>query len=204
VTRLVVCAALRIEAWAVACGDLRVIRTGPGPDRARAAAARLPEFDALAVTGFGGALDARLRPGDLFVATEIRGPERTVACAATEPLAVRLERAGATVHRGPLLTTDHIVTGRERAVLAASGAPAIDMESAPLAAAAAGRPCVAVRAIVDTPDRPLLSPATLTGGVAALRRLRRIGPALARWGAALGTVEAEEHTEFTLPKEVRP
>ncbi|MFB4306271.1 hypothetical protein [Actinomadura sp. GTD37] len=92
-TRLVVCAALGMEARAVSRDGLRVVRTGMGPARARAAAERLPEFGALAVAGCGGALDARLRPGDLFVATEVRGPSGTVPC-----------------RFGPVETEEHTVT----------------------------------------------------------------------------------------------
>ncbi|MFB9837740.1 hypothetical protein, partial [Actinoallomurus acaciae] len=47
-----------------------------------------------------------------------------------------------------------------------------------------GRPVTVVRAIVDTPGRPLLSPAAVTGGLAARRTLRRIGPALVNWAGA--------------------
>ena len=43
-----------------------------------------------------------------------------------------------------------------------------------------------VRAVSDTPDRPLVSPGALGGGLAALRSLRAAGPALARWAAAAG------------------
>ena len=57
------------------------------------------------------------------------------------------------------------------------------MESAPLLAAANGRPAVALRAISDTPQRPLV-PWGVPGGLAALRSLRLAGPALARWAAA--------------------
>ena len=186
-TRLVVCAALGIEARAVARDGTRVVRTGMGPARARAAAGRLPEYDALAVVGCGGALDERLRPGDLFVATEVRGPSGTFPCRSAEPLAGLLERTtGATVHRGPLVTADHVVSGAERAALAADGALAVDMESSVLAEAAGDRPFAVVRAIVDTPGRPLASPATLIGGPAALRRLRSVGPALREWAAAAG------------------
>ncbi|CND58371.1 lytB-related protein lytB1 [Mycobacterium tuberculosis] len=186
-TRLIVCAALGVEARAVSRGGLDAVRTGMGPAKARAAAGRLPEHDALAVAGCGGALDERLRPGDLFVATEVRGPSGTVPCRSAEALAGLLERTtGATVHRGPLVTVDRVVTGAQRAELAATGALAADMESAALAAAAGDRPFAVVRAIVDTPDRPLVSPATLTGGLAALRRLRTIGPALRAWAEATG------------------
>ena len=60
------------------------------------------------------------------------------------------------------------------------------MESAPLLDGAAGRPAVVVRAISDTPRRPLLSPWAVPGGIAALRSLRAAAPALARWAAACG------------------
>ena len=79
---------------------------------------------------------------------------------------------------------DHLVRSGQRERLAAQGAIAVDMESAPLLDAAAGRPAVVLRAISDTPQRPLLSPWTVPGGIAALRSLRLAGPALARWAAA--------------------
>ena len=41
-----------------------------------------------------------------------------------------------------------------------------------------------VRAVSDTPERPLASPGALGGGLAALRSLRAAAPALARWAAA--------------------
>lgn len=85
-TRLVVCAALGIEARALSQdGDLNVVRIGMGPAKARSAAGHLPEFEALAIVGCGGALDDRLRPGDLFVATEVRGASGTVRCRSAEP-----------------------------------------------------------------------------------------------------------------------
>jgi 4-hydroxy-3-methylbut-2-enyl diphosphate reductase len=43
-----------------------------------------------------------------------------------------------------------------------------------------------IRAISDTPQRPLVSPAALAGGLRALRSLRAAGPALTRWAAAAG------------------
>jgi 4-hydroxy-3-methylbut-2-enyl diphosphate reductase len=55
------------------------------------------------------------------------------------------------------------------------------MESAGVLALAGDRPHAVVRAIVDTPSRPLPGPATLGGGIAALRRLAAIGPVLRHW-----------------------
>ncbi|SEG40978.1 4-hydroxy-3-methylbut-2-enyl diphosphate reductase [Thermomonospora echinospora] len=184
--RLAVCAALGIEARALARGGLHVTRTGMGPRRTLAAAARLPTFDALAMAGFAGALDDRLRPGDLLVATEVRVGDRTLRCRSAELLASRLARGGGRVRLGPLVSTDHLVSGAERRALAATGALAVDMESGFLAAVSGTRPWAVVRAIVDTSDRPLLHPSTIGGALAARRRLREVGPALTDWAAALG------------------
>ncbi|WP_344268080.1 hypothetical protein [Actinomadura napierensis] len=60
--RLAVCAALGLEARALAHGGVRVVRTGAGPARARKAAARLRDFDALAVARHRGPRCWRRRP----------------------------------------------------------------------------------------------------------------------------------------------
>jgi len=167
---------------------VRVVRTGYGPVRAAAAAVRIARAgpSALAVGGVGGGLTSDLRVGDVVVASEVTYGGATVRCPAAPLLAGELRRAGLRVSVGPVATVDRLVRGAQPAGLAASGAIAVDMESAPLLAAAAGRPVVVVRAISDTPDRPLASPDIVTGGLAALRSLRQAAPALARWAAALG------------------
>ncbi|WP_444544679.1 phosphorylase family protein, partial [Sphaerisporangium melleum] len=151
------------------------------------AAAALPPFDALAVVGFGGALDARLRPGEVLVATEVRYGDLVIPCPSARRLAAELARAGLPARLGPLLTSDHLVHGAQRAREAAGGALAVDMETGPLAAAAGGRPLAAVRVIVDAPGAPLLSPGTPRRAAAARRTLRRLGPPLTRWSAAAGS-----------------
>jgi 4-hydroxy-3-methylbut-2-enyl diphosphate reductase len=214
VPRLLVCTALGIEARAVRRGlpaDVTVRRTGMGP--VAAGRAVLPAFEALAVTGFGGALDDELRPGDVLVASEVRFDGEVLACPSAAFLMRELTLAGLRAYTGPLVTVDRLVTGRfagraagaenerpwaseARAAdatgrlsggevrVAAGRARAVDMETGPLARAAAGRPFAAVRVIVDTPSRPLLSPATVRGGLAARRTLRRLGPVLVRWAVA--------------------
>ncbi|MFD2348614.1 hypothetical protein ACFSTC_03260 [Nonomuraea ferruginea] len=68
-TALLICTALGMEARAVRRGlcrspvHVRLRRTGLGPRRAARVAAILPEFDALAVTGFAGSLVPGLRAG---------------------------------------------------------------------------------------------------------------------------------------------
>ncbi|HEY5167810.1 MAG TPA: hypothetical protein VIK03_00225, partial [Thermoleophilia bacterium] len=69
-----------------------------------------------------------------------------------------------------------------RKVLAGQGALVVDMESAWLAPAAEGRPFAVLRVVLDTPAREIYRPlATLGGGLAAWRALRRAAPALALW-----------------------
>jgi 4-hydroxy-3-methylbut-2-enyl diphosphate reductase len=195
---LLICAPLLAEAAAVRRGlpaRVPVTRAGYGPRRAAGKAARLPAFRVLAVAGLGGAVDPSISPGDVFVASEVRGGGRTVACPGAEPLAGELRRAGLVAHTGPLRTCARVVRGAERERLRREGVRCVDMESAPLAAAAGGRPLAVVRVIVDTPAHPLASLGTAWRGVAALRTLARVGPVLERWADALGAPPGEVRDE---------
>ena len=190
----VICAPLRVEARALRRGlrgengqaGVDVLRTGYGPARSAAAAARLePSGAGIVVGGVAGALTGDLSVGELVVASEVTGGDETVSCPSAPLLAGELRRAGLRVRVGPIATVDHLVGRGEHAALAAAGAIAVDMESALLLRGAVGRPSVVVRAISDTPAHPLASPRTVSGGLAALRSLRQAGPALARWAAAV-------------------
>jgi 4-hydroxy-3-methylbut-2-en-1-yl diphosphate reductase len=207
-TTLTVCAPLGFEARALRRGladaagpaapagskrpagasQVRVVRTGYGPVRAAAAAARLADSvpDALAVGGVAGAVSDDLRVGDLVVATEVTYRGTTVPCPSAPLLAGELRRAGLRASAGPIATVDHLLRSGQHAAAAATGAIAVDMESAPLLGRAAGRPVVVLRAISDTPAQPVVSPGIVTGGLAGLRSLRQAAPALARWAAAVG------------------
>ncbi len=197
---LLVCAPLRIEAHAVRQGlnglaggpdnAVTVARTGFGPRRSARRArdlARQP-FGTLAVAGVGGALDGGLRPGEIVVATEVRsdGDGLVIGCPSAPLLAGELRRAGLPARAGPVVTTARLANGPGRARLAEGGVLLADMETAPLMTAAGGRPVAVLRAVSDGPGRPLLHPATVPGGLAALRSLRRAGPVLQRWAAAAG------------------
>ena len=189
---LLVCAPLRLEARAVRRGldgtAAAVVATGYGPRRAAARAATLGPlpFGALAVAGTGGGLADDLVPGDLVVASEVSDGQTVTPIPSAQLLAGELRRAGLRVRTGRVVTVDHLFRPGQRDRLAASGAIAVDMESAELVKAARGRPVAVVRAISDTPGRPLLRPAALGGGLAALRSLSAAGPALSRWAAAVG------------------
>jgi 4-hydroxy-3-methylbut-2-en-1-yl diphosphate reductase len=191
-TRLAVCAPLRLEARAVRRGldGSGVVRhTGFGARRSRAQAQKLRGDDAalVAVTGTCGSLAPGLEPGDLIVATEVSGPGISFSCPSAPLVAGELRRAGLRVHEGHIATVSSLFNAAERARAAARGAVAVDMESSYLLAGAVGRPAIVVRAVSDTPQRSLLRPATITGGIAALRSLRLAAPVLARWAAAAGS-----------------
>jgi 4-hydroxy-3-methylbut-2-en-1-yl diphosphate reductase len=160
---------LRIEALALRAGwpGAPVLHTGMGPARARVAAAKLGD-DAL-VVGVCGALDPSLKPGDVVVATELRGPGGDPLPSPGDAVAEALQSAGLRVRRGPIVSTERL--GRRPQ----GDALAVDMESWWLAA---GRPLAVARAVVDTPSRPLVSPLTLLSGPRALVSLQRMGRAL--------------------------
>ena len=190
-TGLLVCSPLRLEARAVRRGiggAAEVRATGYGQSRSgrQAAALRGESFGMLAVAGTGGGLTDDLTPGDLVVGTEVSDGSTTTRCPVAPLLAGELRRAGLPARTGRVVTVDRLVHGSERGRLAAGGALVADLESAPLAAAAAGRPVAVIRAVSDTPRRPLLRPGALAGGLAALRSLRAAAPALENWSAAAG------------------
>jgi nucleoside phosphorylase len=182
----VVCA-LRIERFALRRGAARnaaegvtVLRTGMGPtaaDRAVREALHDPELHGSAVltTGFCAGLAPGMRPGDVVVAED--GHE-------SEALAAALKAAGHTVHTGPLAESDHVVRGAERTALAATGAIAVDMESAAMRRAAlaeGARHIAAARVVVDTPEYELVRVGTLRTGIIAFRVLRDLVPAFLDW-----------------------
>ncbi|MGZ4388460.1 MAG: phosphorylase family protein [Gaiellaceae bacterium] len=160
-----VVAPLAIEAWAV-----RGRRVGMGAREAPAGEGPL------VIAGVCGALDPSLRPGDLVVASEVRGDGEPVACATDLAAAI-----GARV--GPIVSVDRIASRAEKRSLFESGAIAVDMESYRLARSAGDRPVAVVRAVVDRADRRLLDPRTIPAGIAGLVALRRAAPRLGQWSS---------------------
>jgi 4-hydroxy-3-methylbut-2-en-1-yl diphosphate reductase len=186
-----VCTPLLVERLALGpVPGARVLRTGMGPGDA------LPDGPVL-VVGVAGGLTGQLRPGDVVVASEVRGAGDPVDIPSAPALADALRRLGLRVHVGPVVTVPRLVDGAARARLAATGALAVDMESASLAPPRGA--FAVVRTIVDTPDYPLWRPGTVLRGVRALRSLRRAAPAVAEWVAA---THAQPDNQFTMPREV--
>jgi 4-hydroxy-3-methylbut-2-enyl diphosphate reductase len=190
---VVVLAPLSVEARAVRAGApwATVHRIGMGPRRAaRSAALADRARGAVLIAGFCGALDPELEPGDVVLASELRGPTGTTACDDPTILAGVLRRAGLRVRVGPIASSQRLVVGERRRTLQRSGAAAVDMESAWLAAGARARPLVTLRVVVDTHRRELHHPLrTAFGAAIAYRRLREACALVQEWARALGPRE---------------
>ncbi|WNI21093.1 1-hydroxy-2-methyl-2-butenyl 4-diphosphate reductase [Streptomyces sp. ITFR-16] len=201
---LLIACALGIEQLALRTGRARagaapgpvtVLRTGMGPKAAEAAVARALGADAapgtaVIASGFCAGLAPGMHPGDLVVADETRAAGASAPCTGTDLLAKALARAvpGRTVHTGPLTGSDHVVRGHERAELRATGAIAVDMESAATlrtALRSGPRPVAAVRVVVDAPEHELVRIGTVRGGISAFRVLRAVLPAFYEWHRSL-------------------
>ncbi len=167
-----------------------MVRTGAGPVNAARTVARLGRTaaDALAVAGVAGGLVGSMAPGTVVVADRVLAEDgRLVATpASASVLAGELRRLGLPVTVGAVVSVPKVVHGRERrGDLARLGAVAVDTETAYALTGGWDVPTAVIRVVVDTPERELRSPGTVSRGVVALRHLRAAAPALAAWAAAL-------------------
>ena len=155
--------------------------------RARRAARLLPrDTGALISSGVAGGVAPQVRTGDVVIATEVRGDDGSVVLCPSAPLlAAAARRLGLRVHLGPMACTDKIAFGARRRALAADGVLAVDQESTWLGMLAQDVPFAVARVIVDETDAPLFSPGTVPRGMAALRRLAELAPALESWALAV-------------------
>lgn len=186
--------------------------SGIGPHNAMRAAERLLTCGVtrLANWGVAGALDAGFAPGDVLIPDHIRyahdDPGFATDALASERLAAALS-GSLRVHRGALWSTPQpVASAAEKQALAThSGAVAVDMEAAPIAAVAlrAKLPFVAVKAICDPLAREL--PASIVhaldgaDGGFSLRMLAAIalgGPTT--WRAARALARDFAHARRTL------
>lgn len=165
--------------------ELAMVATGIGRARAaRAARAAMEEFpgaELVIAAGVAGALSAELRPGDLVLterivtdAPDVMVPgEIGVAPEHLESIAAALNARQLRHVRGAMLTAGRVLPGaREKsAAHAETGAIAVDMETAAIAAEAARRgvPFVSLRAILDAVGDEIFGPKIdETGRVRAL------------------------------------
>jgi 4-hydroxy-3-methylbut-2-enyl diphosphate reductase len=188
---IIVLAPLSLEARAVRSGApwADVHRIGMGPRRAARSAhlSMTTGGRAVLIAGFCGALDPDLEPGDIVLASELRGPTGTTPCDDPTILAGVLRRGGLRVRVAPIASSQRLVLGERRRTLQRTGAVAVDMESAWLAPATRARPLVTLRVVLDTHRRELHRPLrTVTGAAIAYRALRRACALVEEWAHALG------------------
>src|ERR1700689_2919043 len=153
------------------------------PSRARGGAPPLADpAAALLVMGFGGGLSEDCEVGEVVVAQEVHGPGGLRApCTDAEALARALQDSGLKVRTGIVASLTRLAVGETRVRLREYGAVAVDMESAWLAAAAAGRPFAVVRVLSDTPTSEQTPMATLAGIARASSVLGQAAAALHAW-----------------------
>jgi adenosylhomocysteine nucleosidase len=152
----------RAEARCLRGHDVRIACSGGSAERARSEAARLVTEGAAALVSFGlaGGLAPALRPGDLLL------PESVCSAGAgswpvdplwRERVRALLAAAGLEPRPGRLVGSEHVIAtiGDKRALLEATGAVAVDMESHEVAAVAtaAGLPFLVIRALADPYDQ---------------------------------------------------
>jgi nucleoside phosphorylase len=145
-------------------GQTRVfcLQSGPGLDRSGAAARQLLErgVDALACYGVSGALAPGMQPGEVVLAESVHVlddgagvkdwfPDRRW----TGSVFRRLRRAGIPACLGPVCSTGDMVLSarRKEAIHRATGALAVDMESAAVVreATISGVPSLVIRSVCD-------------------------------------------------------
>lgn len=132
------------------------------------ALAKHTAFEDLAIScGLAGGLRAGLPTGTVLVPLRVRRPDGSeLQCdpAAVDALAAAASRLGYTVVHDPVVTSETLVHGAERARWAAQGYAGVDMETGLIAA-----PRIAcVRVVLDTPQKEI-SPAWLQPARAMLQ-----------------------------------
>jgi 4-hydroxy-3-methylbut-2-enyl diphosphate reductase len=190
---IMVLAPLSVEARAVRAGApwAEVHSIGMGPRRA-ARSAQLAIASGgrpVLIAGFGATLDPELEPGDIVLASEVRGPTGTTKCDDPSILAGVLRRGGLRVQIAPIASSQRLVLGERRRALQRAGAAMVDMESAWLAPVGA-RPLVTLRVALDIHREDIHRPLrTVTGAATAYRALRHACALVQDWAEALAARE---------------
>jgi nucleoside phosphorylase len=128
--------------------EIALVANGPGPKLAGAAVDVVKmnqKVESLISVGFCGGLQPSLRCCDIFVASEVVGVTQALLPASQLPFKT-----------GKLLSIDRVVsTAMEKAELGKTGADAVEMEAAAVAARAKplNVPFYAVRVVTDTSDQ---------------------------------------------------
>jgi adenosylhomocysteine nucleosidase len=134
----------------------RIIHTGVGANRARAAAEAAPAAGLFLTCGCAGGLVDWLRPGDLVAAESVIGLDEPGAGSALPAVGGTLATSGSArgfrVHVGAVASSPGVLASpAAKAAAGAGGALVVDMESAAVAAVAVARgvPFTALRVVLD-------------------------------------------------------
>ncbi len=164
-------------------------RSGAGPERARAAATAVAKSaTGIGIAGVAGGLTAGLRPGCVVVADRVLSADGSVLrdLPSAPLIAAELAARGVQAVVGAIISTPRVVHGTAaRAALAATGAIAVDTETAFMLERLPDSPAAVIRTIADTPERELRSLSTVPGGWRALRSLTAVAPVLELWAASI-------------------
>jgi hopanoid-associated phosphorylase len=135
--------------------------------------------------GLAGGLSPAVAPGDLILADAVvlpHGERIATDLAWRSRLSALIEVAGRAPHQAAVAGSDRLLAtvAAKRALFAATGALAVDMESHAVAevAHAAGRPFLVLRAIADPADQALPRTATVALGPGGEVRLLAVARAL--------------------------
>ena len=138
--------------------DIRCANADPARAAAEAASLVRSGADLLLSFGFSGALDPALRAGDLLLADRVIGAGRILHADAVARARLAAALApGSRILAGAILGVEQVIDrpAEKARLFAATRAMAVDMESLPLFAAAAGKPALALRAIADPAMRAI-------------------------------------------------
>jgi len=159
---------VRYEVGRAGCIEVYLVDTGMGPVSAFASTEAIlaePQLDAVVSTGYAGGLGPA-GPGEVILATELldwTGEQSRIAIPADAELLrsarAAAQEAGVVWTEGPVVTMRKVVCSslEKKALGKASGAIAVDMESAAIAKAAAhaGVPFLLVRVVSDSAEEDL-------------------------------------------------
>lgn len=170
--------------------------TGGSAARAEMGARRLLDAGCAALASFGtaGGLQPGLASGTLVLPSGIVGDGKVLSVDAAwrARLGSALDDAGLPHIAGMLACSGTVLhsVAEKRALLSATGAAAVDMESLPAAriAAEAGVPFIAVRVVIDAADRALPYAASAAMGADGSVRIGRLLAALAARPQELGAL----------------
>jgi 4-hydroxy-3-methylbut-2-en-1-yl diphosphate reductase len=179
------------RALATEATQTEVVRMGPGSSRAASSARGLAvasRHGALAVAGLASGLRDDVVPGTVVVADRVLAADGSVVAVldSAAVIAAELAARGARVMLGPVISTSAgATTADRRASLVATGALAVDRQTALLLNAPWGIPAAVVRVVASNSRQRRQWWGGRAETSSAVRQLRQVGHVLDLWGQAI-------------------